>query len=386
MTVIDELEPLAGVLATAGEPPQPGSWRSALYRDDAPGAALDSQPWAKSWGSFMQAVLDPQDSTARQFIARVAAARPQNAGFAERIPAEGGFLVPEVLRSQVLSYMTSAIVRPQAMVLPMASLTLAVPNLDNPSQASSAQALGGLTFAWAAEGAPITPTAPAFGRTVLEARKAAGLLQDVPNELADDAAGPLGDFLGRVIAQGYSWFEDDSYINGTGVGEPQGLINAPCAVGIDRTTSDAVTFLDIVAMFKALAPASKQSGLTPGVTSTAWLMSATVMDQILEIYYNPTGTEVVPPSGWFSMGDGRQIGPSMLGLPAVVTDHQPAIGTTGDVVLADLQHYMIGDRMEMTFRRFYTTGGVHNYFWKARPLLRASPAEGTHTPNASEET
>lgn len=27
----------------------------------------------------------------------------------------------------------------------------------------------------------------------------------------------------------------------------------------------------------------------------------------------------------------------------------------------------IGDRLEMTFRRFYTGQGVHNYFWKARP-------------------
>lgn len=27
----------------------------------------------------------------------------------------------------------------------------------------------------------------------------------------------------------------------------------------------------------------------------------------------------------------------------------------------------IGDELEMTFRRLYTSGGVHNYFWKARP-------------------
>ena len=27
----------------------------------------------------------------------------------------------------------------------------------------------------------------------------------------------------------------------------------------------------------------------------------------------------------------------------------------------------IGDRVEMTFRRLFTAGGVHNYFWKARP-------------------
>jgi uncharacterized OB-fold protein len=31
----------------------------------------------------------------------------------------------------------------------------------------------------------------------------------------------------------------------------------------------------------------------------------------------------------------------------------------------------IGDRVEMTFRRFYTAGGVHNYFWKARPVAGA---------------
>jgi 3-hydroxy-3-methylglutaryl CoA synthase/uncharacterized OB-fold protein len=28
----------------------------------------------------------------------------------------------------------------------------------------------------------------------------------------------------------------------------------------------------------------------------------------------------------------------------------------------------IGDRVEMTFRRLLTAGGIHNYFWKARPL------------------
>ncbi len=28
----------------------------------------------------------------------------------------------------------------------------------------------------------------------------------------------------------------------------------------------------------------------------------------------------------------------------------------------------IGDRVAMTFRRLYTSGGVHNYFWKARPI------------------
>jgi uncharacterized OB-fold protein len=28
----------------------------------------------------------------------------------------------------------------------------------------------------------------------------------------------------------------------------------------------------------------------------------------------------------------------------------------------------VGTRVELTFRRMYTAGGVHNYFWKARPI------------------
>jgi hydroxymethylglutaryl-CoA synthase len=28
----------------------------------------------------------------------------------------------------------------------------------------------------------------------------------------------------------------------------------------------------------------------------------------------------------------------------------------------------IGDRVEMTVRKIVTAGGVHNYFWKARPV------------------
>jgi uncharacterized OB-fold protein len=37
---------------------------------------------------------------------------------------------------------------------------------------------------------------------------------------------------------------------------------------------------------------------------------------------------------------------------------------------ADPDTVAIGDRVEMTFRRLYTAGGVHDYFWKARPVRK----------------
>jgi uncharacterized OB-fold protein len=34
---------------------------------------------------------------------------------------------------------------------------------------------------------------------------------------------------------------------------------------------------------------------------------------------------------------------------------------------ADPSDVHIGQRVEMTFRNLHSDGGIHNYFWKARP-------------------
>src|SRR5437588_3470671 len=39
---------------------------------------------------------------------------------------------------------------------------------------------------------------------------------------------------------------------------------------------------------------------------------------------------------------------------------------------AKVDDLAIGGRVEMTFRRLFTADGIHNYFWKARPVLRSS--------------
>jgi HK97 family phage major capsid protein len=344
---------------------------SPHYRADAPGARLDSEPWARSWAAYLTAISDESDGSARRFI--------MNA-WTERVPSEGGFLLPEGLRASVMSYITPAVVRPRAMVLPMAEYRLGVPVLDNPSQESGKQALGGLTFAFTEDGAAIPTSTPTFARAVLDARKLAALV-GVPNELESDAAGALGDFISRVVAIGYAWAEDDSFIQGSGANGPQGILNAPCAYRVTRTNSgDAPVFADVLAMAKGLAPASKAAGLTPGITDVGWLISDTVFDSLLELYYAPnpaadappdaTAGAIVPPSEWLSLGDGHQIGPSMLGLPAFITDHQSAAGSAGDLALADIRNYLIGDRLELTIERSTAGSGfvtdITNYRIKSR--------------------
>ncbi len=45
----------------------------------------------------------------------------------------------------------------------------------------------------------------------------------------------------------------------------------------------------------------------------------------------------------------------------------------------------IGGRVHMTFRRLYTADGIHNYFWKARPVRSGTPAEPTTAPITSQK-
>ena len=42
----------------------------------------------------------------------------------------------------------------------------------------------------------------------------------------------------------------------------------------------------------------------------------------------------------------------------------------------DADTLAIGDRVEMTFRRLYSADGIHDYFWKARPVRSAGGAPG----------
>jgi hydroxymethylglutaryl-CoA synthase len=42
---------------------------------------------------------------------------------------------------------------------------------------------------------------------------------------------------------------------------------------------------------------------------------------------------------------------------------------------ARVEELTVGDRVEMTFRRLFTADGIHNYFWKARPVPAAAKAK-----------
>jgi uncharacterized OB-fold protein len=102
----------------------------------------------------------------------------------------------------------------------------------------------------------------------------------------------------------------------------------------------------------------------------------------------PDGTVRLPPS---PLDDARRPMADALGTIATYTVDRLAYSPSPPVVFAvvdfdgggrlpveltdvDEAEIAVGDRVEMTFRRLFTADGVHNYFWKARPLRTTGPA------------
>jgi HK97 family phage major capsid protein len=296
-----------------------------------PGAALDEYPFARSWAAYLKAIRT--DGPDRATIANA---------WTERRGSDGGFLVPWTLTEKVFAYLTEAVIWPRASVLTMGEYRVGLPTLDNPSQANGTQGLGGIQFDLTPDGGTITTSNPKFGAQFLEAQKLAALISPVPNELAEDAAGAFDDLFSRVVGMGLSWELDDLFFNGSGVGEPQGILNASAALEVTRVnTGDAPVHADVIALLKKLHPASKKSA--------TWLASEDVFDSLVDEYLavgTPTTQAVAPPMALvFDAARGCW---TLFGVDIEISDHQAPAGTAGDLCLADLGLYQIGSREMMT--------------------------------------
>ncbi len=77
------------------------------------------------------------------------------------------------------------------------------------------------------------------------------------------------------------------------------------------------------------------------------------------------------------------LSPPMVG---AVIDFDGGGRYRGEMTDVDPDAVAVGTRVEMTFRRLYSAQGVHNYFWKARPVADGAgdppgaPAHGEGEP------
>jgi HK97 family phage major capsid protein len=311
--------------------------RNAVYNKKAAGAKYD-----KSFGQLsdlVHAVSSESHKTA-ELEAKLYDLRNDLSSIK---PSDGGFLIPEILRSEMLRIgLEKSIVRSRARVIPMDSLTVAFPAVDSTSNVSSVY--GGVIGYWTEEGATLTESQPRFSRVELKAQKLT-LYTEIPNELLQDARPALDTFLEDILPEALVWFEDLGFTLGGGVGEPLGFLNAPAAISISRTgAGQNVDWADIANMYSRMLPQS--------LDRAVWLVSPDLIPNLLTMPFTVGGTTTPMLLGGGGFASGATSAPlTILGRPVIVSEKMRAAGTSGDINFVDFGFYLVGDRQAMSMRQ-----------------------------------
>ena len=251
---------------------------------------------------------------------------------------QGGFLVPEAFRAELLALaLEASVVRQRATVIPMGGLTVRMPTIRDTSHASTVY--GGISGQWIAEAGSISGTTnePTFSQVALTAKKLTGYTR-VSNELMADSAIALEAALRTMFGEGIAYFEDDAFIAGSGAGQPVGVLNAGALVSVAKETGQAastVVWENIVKMFSRMHPAS--------LGRAVWYCNPDVLPQLAAMSLT-VGTGGAPV--WVANG-ANGLPPTFLGRPLIYTEKAETLGTAGDIVFADFSKYLIGDRQSL---------------------------------------
>lgn len=255
---------------------------------------------------------------------------------AGNVGASGGFLIPTQFIPELQSVMgEEAIVRNYATIIRMGSRQVALPVLDQTgTTAGEPHWFGGLKFYWTEEGGEKEDSEPKFRKVNLVAKKLTGLTY-ASDELIADMAISLGDFLSGPLgfAGGIAWMEDYSFLRGVGGGQPRGVINAGCTLVPARAAAGAIGYVDCINMLSQFLPSGRGR----------WVISQSAMAQLIQMN-GPAGN---PSYVW--QPNAREGVPGYLfGFPVHWCEKLPALGTQGDILLADFRYYVIGDREATT--------------------------------------
>jgi HK97 family phage major capsid protein len=308
-----------------------GSARTNLYNPRAMGAALDRD--FDSQADFFRTIWHNVNKTAdiQTKLQRIRAA------FSSTVPSEGGFLIPETLRAEILEVsLETAIVRPRARVIPMETLRVPFPAIDSTSNVSSVY--GGIVAYWTEEGAALTASQASFGRIVLDAKKLTAYTE-VPNELVSDSIGSFQAFLDQMFPEAVGFYEDDAFLNGTGVGMPLGVFKGPGVISQSAEVGQAsstIVWENLVHMYARMLPSS--------LSRAVWIVSPNTIPELATMALSVgTGGSAI----WLTNGQ-ADVPLTILGRPVLISEKVPPLGSAGDVNFVDFGFYLIGDRQVMS--------------------------------------
>jgi HK97 family phage major capsid protein len=273
------------------------------------------QPF-KNMGEFFQAVKQAEVNRDEDVRLRSLKA----SGLNEGVPADGGYLVPPATAGGIYQNMlATGDLMGRVASTPVSGNSMTWNMVDENSRASTL--FGGVIGYWLSEGGTKTASAPKFKQFELKLKKIAALAYATDELLADATA--LNSWLTTNVPNVLRWQVESAIYSGDGVGKPLGIITAPGLLSFARENATSVTYADVVKMY------ARRMGNGPFV----WYINRGVMVQLMQL----AGTYQylwLPPGGAADSPNAR-----LLGFPVIEIDHAPALGTLGDIVLANPQAY-----------------------------------------------
>ena len=286
----------------------------------------NGKPFA-SLGEQLQAIV----SAAKTHTADKRLLQVNNAvkGANEGVDADGGYAIQEDFAGQILeTAVTTGDILSRVDSYTVGANSNAARWLMIDETDVSASVFGGVQMYWAAEGATVTASRPKFKELKLDLEKMMGFAY-ATDELLQDAAFMSG-FFGTAFTVAANRLLEDAIICGDGEGKPAGilksgaLIETPAEAG---QTANTLTTKNILSMWSR--------ALFTGRRNAVWLIHPDLEDQLPQLMLGDK--PVWMPEGGISGAQYQTI----LGRPVLFNDNCKAMGSVGDVILADLKQYML---------------------------------------------
>lgn len=301
--------------------------KSAGYTTDDGGAADATH---KSFGDFLLAIK-------RNDTKRIATVYGATKDMGEAAGATGGYLVPSEFHNELLRVMSEqSPIYSRVRKQPVNTDAGEYPALDQfvapTAGAGNTTLAGGVTSAITAEGAALTETQSTFTSLEYRIHKIGGYVE-VTNELIADSPQSIEALLRSLFGIAIGSKNERNILRGTGVGEPLGILNAGCTIGVTTATNDVFAYADVLAMvarFKAV------SGSGP-----VWIAHPSLIPDV-GVLAVASGSPVV----WAGNLAGGQPN-TLLGYPLMFSEHMPQ-ANGDDMLLADLGAYVLFERQQLS--------------------------------------
>lgn len=293
-------------------------------------------------GEFMQALF--RKSKGEGFDPRLAPLQVKAAAINEGLPSQGGFAVPEEFVYKAFTEdLQDTVLLQLCDRVEMKSNKLNVPVYQDDNH--SATSPFGIAWSMIPESGSFgdAQTLP-FRKLGLEARKA-GALFSASNEWLGDADPAMRDRLDAIFRASLRWYCESKLWNGIGAGMPLGALVGPGSVSIPKETgqlADTILTENVLKMWARLRPGSHSRAV--------WAANQTAFPMLGSLTVG-VGTAGIVTSLLQTNGPGAGIAgapaTAILGRPLYLSEHLPAVGDAGDLVLLDPLLYLLGDRKQI---------------------------------------